>query len=91
MNEIGNNCVLRTLVRIELVASLQLKLNNNSDKAPFCQISKNLKCLWKESRPFRRQKISIYCLMDYEAQKIKSKNHFKIMIRVLRTVGLIQK
>ena len=28
--------------------------------------------------------------MDNEAQKIKSKNHFKIMIRVRRTVGLIK-
>jgi len=28
--------------------------------------------------------------MDYQAQKIKSKNHFKIMIRVRRTVGLIK-
>ena len=54
--QIGNNCVLRTLVRIELVASLQLKLNNfYSDKGLF-QIRQNLKCLWKESRPFRRQK-----------------------------------
>ena len=28
--------------------------------------------------------------MDNEAQKIKSKNHFKIMIRIRRTVGLIK-